>query len=545
MIIFLTCLLTLLPYSLPIHHEVALAGNYGEPRPHHFHEGVDFKTKAKEGLPLFATADGYVSLITVGIGGYGNALYIAHPDGNTTMYCHLKAFTPLIERILKKKQYEAKKPIGRYVFEPSDCPIVRGQLVAVSGNTGASQAPHLHLEMHRSTDGTSLDPLNYLGSGITDHTPPMAHSFMAYPEPGNGVFNGGTLKQSFPFSAHQLSRPFTAWGKVGFGLWANDYMEATYNRYGVKHITLSVDGKMVFESSLDSLPANSHAKVGAWGDFEHFIRSGVWYMRSYTLPGLKLPCIQTDNNLGVVNFCEERSYRLTYSLADFKGNTSTYSFIVQGKRSKIPTKMSLSPLFSINHTAPTIVNFPGGRLTVLPHSVADYIVLEPRISMNRGRVEKVKLMQGNVRLFRQAQLALRVAVKPGVSKEKYYIYATEPIRQYIGRGWQYGMLTASIKDLGRAYEVGVDTHPPLILPVGTLQAPFLRLGVVDKESGLARYEAYIDGQYILFSPIPKSQWIGCKLPETPIRPTGTERRLTVIAYDHCNNKSVYTTTIYY
>ena len=77
-------------YSSPIDYEIVLAGNFGEPRPYHFHGGIDVKTGNVEGKNIFAIADGYVSRLTVNMYGFGNAIYVSHPDGNTSVYCHLK-----------------------------------------------------------------------------------------------------------------------------------------------------------------------------------------------------------------------------------------------------------------------------------------------------------------------------------------------------------------------------------------------------------------------------------------------------------------------
>ena len=99
-------------YASPVDYDVTLAGNFGEPRLNHFHCGIDVKTDGVEGKRLMAVADGYVSRITVGLSGFGNALYITHPDGNTSVYCHLKSFTPAITRLLRKWQYAHKSYVA-------------------------------------------------------------------------------------------------------------------------------------------------------------------------------------------------------------------------------------------------------------------------------------------------------------------------------------------------------------------------------------------------------------------------------------------------
>ena len=65
------------PMDIPL----VLSGTFGELRTNHFHAGLDIKTQQKEGIPVLASAEGYVSRINVSLWGYGNALYITHPNG--------------------------------------------------------------------------------------------------------------------------------------------------------------------------------------------------------------------------------------------------------------------------------------------------------------------------------------------------------------------------------------------------------------------------------------------------------------------------------
>ena len=92
-------------FGSPVNQPIALAGNFGEPRPNHFHGGIDVKTGGREGWPVFAIGDGYISRVSVGVGGFGNAVYVHHPEGYTSVYCHLKAFTPAIKARVRRWQY--------------------------------------------------------------------------------------------------------------------------------------------------------------------------------------------------------------------------------------------------------------------------------------------------------------------------------------------------------------------------------------------------------------------------------------------------------
>ena len=325
-------------YASPVDYDITLAGNFGEPRPFHFHGGLDVKTGNVEGKDIFSIADGYVSRLTVNMYGFGNAIYVTHPDGFTSVYCHLKRFAEQYENELHRT---GPKDTLSYVFPPEKFPVKSGDHIAISGNTGHSTGPHLHMELHDTETWVLRDPMIKLANIIADTVAPQAHSFMAYPMDGEGVFNGGFSKQTYGFGAgdtkvqhftFNVQREFTAWGRVGFALWADDYSEATYNHYGVRYTQLLVDGCEVFHSDVDSIPVSCQLEVNNWGDYEHWRRTRIWYMKSFREPGMRLPILHTNFEQGVVCFSEERPYHLTYVLRDYQGNESRYHFTVRGER---------------------------------------------------------------------------------------------------------------------------------------------------------------------------------------------------------------------
>ena len=325
-------------YVSPIDYDIVLAGNFGEPRPWHFHGGLDIKTGNVEGKKVFSIAEGYVSRITVNKYGFGNAIYVSHPDGLTSVYCHLKRFAEPYEQLFQRTGW---RDTLDFRYPEGQLPVKAGDLIAISGNTGHSTGPHLHLELHDTRTWVMRDPMMKLAPYIADSVAPQAHSFMAVPQQGEGLFNGGSTKQTFGFGQPDvkkqhtewtLSRQFTAWGRVGFALWADDYSEATYNHYGIRHTALLVDGREVFSVDVDSIPVSCQPEVNSWGDYTHWRRTRIWYMKSYRERGMRLPILHTDFNRGIVNFNEERPYNLTYILRDYQGNEARYHFTVQGQR---------------------------------------------------------------------------------------------------------------------------------------------------------------------------------------------------------------------
>lgn len=101
------------------------------------HSGVDLAVPV--GSDVRASGGGLVGE-TGSDSSYGVFVMLRHPDGYETMYGHLS-------RLLVAR--------GDRVRE--------GQVIALSGNSGRSTAPHLHFEVRRG--GRSVDPLSLVREG--------------------------------------------------------------------------------------------------------------------------------------------------------------------------------------------------------------------------------------------------------------------------------------------------------------------------------------------------------------------------------------------
>ena len=98
------------------------------------HFGMDFT--APRGTPIFATGDGKVIRADQRSSGYGKHVRIDHGFGYISLYAHMSKYNVRKGQIVK-----------------------RGDLIGFVGNTGRSQAPHLHYEI--SKNGTKINPINF------------------------------------------------------------------------------------------------------------------------------------------------------------------------------------------------------------------------------------------------------------------------------------------------------------------------------------------------------------------------------------------------
>lgn len=104
------------------------------------HAGLDFT--APTGTPIYATADGVVSISGFSDGGYGNHVVINHGYGYETLYGHMS-------RIKAKRGQK----------------VTRGEVIGYVGSTGKSTGPHLHYEVHKN--GQKIDPVYFFYNDLS------------------------------------------------------------------------------------------------------------------------------------------------------------------------------------------------------------------------------------------------------------------------------------------------------------------------------------------------------------------------------------------
>ena len=361
-------LLAAIAYVSPVHYPIELAGNFGEPRPNHFHAGIDVKTDRMTGKPLYAMADGFISKVSVGTHGFGKAVYVRHPDGNTSVYVHLDDFAPQIEAAVKRYQYAHKVYATDITFPATMMPVHKGQFIGFSGNTGSSQGPHLHLELHRTQTGDLLDPLAYLKAYVRDTIAPAVYAFKAYPVPGEGTFQHGSSPRVFTFDKGH----FSAWGKVGFGVRTMDHMNGVYNSFGSRLIRLYCDGRLVFSADINGLPQSMHRMMNSWGDYDHFMQSRVWFLKSFVEPGNRLPFLKTGQGKGYILFNERREYRLRYVVSDVFGNQTVREFTVLGTPEALGPRPVIAGPEALLTSRDNHWQTDGIRLDVVPSAIFTY-----------------------------------------------------------------------------------------------------------------------------------------------------------------------------
>ena len=93
-------------FRWPVATKPGIVANFGELREGHWHMGLDIRTDQKENMPVYAAADGYIARISLHPFGFGQAIYINHPNGLTSVYGHLNKFFPGLDSFVHVQQYK-------------------------------------------------------------------------------------------------------------------------------------------------------------------------------------------------------------------------------------------------------------------------------------------------------------------------------------------------------------------------------------------------------------------------------------------------------
>ena len=526
------CALTLhaQQYVPPMDHVITFSGNYGEIRADHYHGGLDFKTGGAEGKVVRAIADGYISRIQVNSSS-GLVLTVTFPDGWSAAYRHLSSFMEPIASRVKAWQYEHQSWEMELRPAPEEYPVKAGQPIARSGNTGYSLGPHLHLDLFNAED-EYVDPLPFFLDKVKDHTAPKPEGFMLFPQPGQGVVDGSQAQKTFPLNPQ---KPIQVWGLVGVGIKAYDYMDGVHNKYGVKFVTLTVDGDTIFRSTVDHFAYEENRYINSWCEGQ--------YMKSFIEPGNKLRMLQAYNeNNGLLNINEERPYKLQYTLSDAFGNTTKVNLTLQGKRQEI-APLPYGDEETLHYDRVNVVQRPGLQL-VIPRGALykdAHLNYQQRTTDSAAIASVYRITDEVIKLHTGAELQIGVRNMPVEDATKYHIVRVgkDGRKSSVGGKLEEGFVKSRILQLG-TFSVDVDTIPPTVKPVN--QKTWAKTGKVtlkpeDKETGISRYEAMIDGEWALLGR-PNSANNNLVLVLDPEHVTkGKRHELAVTVTDGCGNQT--------
>lgn len=529
-------------FAAPLDIPLILAGTFGELRSDHFHSGMDIKTQQREGLPVHSIADGTVTRILVSHWGYGKALYVAHPNGYTSVYAHLKKFGPQIQAYVKEQQY-AKRSYQVELF-PSygDLRVSKGELIAYSGNTGGSAGPHLHFEIRSSISQRPTNPLLY-GYEVRDATDPTLLGLFGYPLSKGAVVDGSGERTPLNFTKQAdgsfLADKINAIGTIGFGVNAFDRLDMAANPNGLYRIKQSVDDTVNMELDFESFSFAQTRYINTLIDYQYLDARGQRIQKLFREPYNRLDIYGELHNDGKVEVLEGQSYLVEIELSDFAGNSTILRIPVEGKREAPKTPV-------VSQRTPDLVlsdrpnSFDLGAAKV--YFPANTFYEDFYIRLEKGK-DTVTIHDNSVAVHRNFTISFDPANHPPSERKQLFIAHLDdrgrPSHSTTHK--RDGAFTTRTRTLG-TYTLLRDSVPPQIVPKNFKDGQwlnnysYLSLSITDDLSGIASYRALLDGEWILMEYEPKTNTITYDFADRTLE--GTRHELKVTVTDQVGNSRI-------
>lgn len=543
-------------YASPLKIPLVLSGNFGELRSNHFHAGIDIKTLARTGLDIAAAADGYISRISVSPSGFGNALYVDHPNGTTTVYGHLLDFRTDIKAYIRDLQYQNNSFSIDTQLPENKFNVAKGDVIAKSGNSGSSGGPHLHFEIRDRRTQVPENPLKY-GFLITDKVPPKIFSLLVCPLNASSQVNSSSKKKAFQVvqvnGRYRISnnQAIACSGEIGLEIDAGDYLDGASNRCGIYSLELKVDGTTIFSFEMDKFSFAVSRFINSHIDYEYYMQTRRRYIRAWMQPGNFLTVYTVKKNRGIIEMEDGKTILAELIVKDVAGNSSVLEVKLTGKQGNVPVaEQEYTQLFKYNREN----NFSTDDISITCPVGAFYDDVQFRYTSESTAAPFLspvhRLHSPLVPIQNPLTLKIRASEIPENLRDKALIAGIDEGAGrtfYAGGKYKDGWVETTIKNFG-LYAVGLDTIPPYIVPLSIsnnaiTETSRIRFRIVDNFSGIRDFTGKIDGKWALFEYDAKSDIIVHYFdPERFELKKRHSFELTVT--DNTGNQAVYETTFW-
>ncbi len=318
-------------FIYPLDREVVVTGNYGEIRPNHFHAGLDFSTDPILNLPIKSVADGYVSRIKIGSGGYGRVLYITHNNGYVSVYAHQKKYAQKIDEYIKKIQLEQKQNEIEVYPKANDLLVKKGEVIGYTGNSGSSTGPHLHFEIRETKTDDPLNPWLF-GFDIKDEIAPTIYGIKVYPLNDTSTINGSNksiiVKTTSANGKYSLASAINAYGQIGFAVHTIDLTTGSGNQCGPYSIELLYEKDTIFRTVFDKVTFATNRFINAHMDYLAYRDLENSYHKSFIKGNNQLPIYTHKVNNGWLNVSGKDKKNMKFIVKDIYGNQSVLDFSI-------------------------------------------------------------------------------------------------------------------------------------------------------------------------------------------------------------------------
>lgn len=552
----------IITYAPPMKNAMSLSANFGEFRSNHLHSGVDFRVGGVEGEPVYAVAQGYISRIAVKPNGYGNALYVAHPNGTTSVYGHLQRFAPAVAAWVRDRQYAQQSFSLDVALDSLAFPLRQGEQIGFAGNSGSSSGPHLHFEIRNRRQ----QPFNIMQRGtykVKDKVPPAIRQLLVY---SFDTIQGSALPKKYKaLNVKQVNGRLmpaagdtvTVEGACFFGLDMLDKADGSGYAFGVNSCTLHLNDTLALAYSMDIFGFDETRYSNAMIDFEEKQRTNAKIVRLYVAPGNRLSVYRQVKNRGIVALKPLEKAKIRITLTDDAGNESQLVFWVK-MAATASTKQAAATaatgrekilLWFKNNTCENAgfkVTIPAGALYE-----SSFFELQSTAPSHNSISPIFHVKQPVTPPHRAVSIGIRTSV-PERLRENAVVVCMDKDgnKSALATTFQMPYFTAASRSWGYFF-VEIDTVPPQITPVNFTDGAHLSstqqritLRVKDNLSEIKSHAGYIDERWALFEHDPKNNLMHYYIDSSRVK-TGTQHSIILRVSDISGNSSMFTCDLFF
>ncbi len=502
-------------FRWPLDIKPALAANFGELRPNHYHMGLDCRTDQKQNLRVSAAADGYIAKVKIEPFGFGRSIYINHPNGLTTLYAHLNEYNPELEKYVTAEQYKQKSWKVFLDIPANLFPVTKGQFIAYSGSTGGSEGPHLHFEIRDTKTDKVLNPLLF-GFDITDNVAPDVLKLAMY-DRSISVFEQSPKM----FSVKKLNGVYVTIppllisnsNRVSFAITAFDRFTGSGNRNGIFEAILYDNEIPVVGFQLDSISYDETRYLNAHIDYRLRSTGGPFVQHVSRLPGYPNGIYKIIHGDGVIQLDDDSVHKIRIEVKDAYGNTSNVQFAVK-RGPDVSKKIKPDLVSTVNQKIfyPGAINvFENDHINATLPANCLYDTIHFRYNETNPKTGNAvyQLHSPDVPVHAYFPVKIKASIpidlRNKVVMQCYWNTKTDFAKAVPLTNWdEIGWYQASFREFGN-FQLLIDTTAPNIAPVGfrdgmnCTKLNRIAFVVGDNTKEVKNFSATLDGNWLRFT----------------------------------------------
>ena len=509
-------------FQSPLDIPLILSGTFGELRGNHFHSGIDIKTQGVEGHKIYAVADGYVSRINVSPFGYGNAIYITHPNGYVSVYAHLQRFNDSIAAIIKWVQYKRKTFALEYYPDKTNIVVKKGDIIAFSGNSGSSGGPHLHFEVRKASNSHPINPLLF-GVKIADHQYPQISrlAIYSYLGPSYQFKKEYRLKITTKKAKLNTNDTLLVNNRFYLGIQSIDKQDGAINKNGLYKLSYYLDSTLFFTFTVNELSFNEKRYINSYVDYKTYRNSKIKFQRSLVQPNNHLLNISNVLNNGIIELADDQAHKVKIVASDYAGQKTILEFYVRKNPQPIKYKELKGNHFEWSHNN----NYKSNELTFsIPKGALYDDIIFNVVSKKNTKTPYSKIYHigdAGIPLHKYCNISIKAdsALTPVLRSKACILSLTSKGGFYYeGGNYKDGFVSTRTRSFG-TYLIGIDTIAPVVKQYNVYpnknisKQSKISFTVIDNLSGVKTYTASLDGKWILMEYDPKKNRMYYKLDE--------------------------------